>query len=275
MLSSQQLQQFDQNGFVKGSRVLDDAQTGELCAEVLRVIEDEKTGAERPQQPVLCRNLTGDADNPVWQVVNIWEGSPAFARLTVNNSALIEEVAQIMGEQMDAREIRLFHDQIQYKPAQKGGVNMWHQDSPLWPILTPKNVQLTAWIALDDADVDNGCMSMVPGSQKWGDHMKMLNSFGKDFAAMPAEFEGHQIEIEDCPVERGAVHFHNALTWHGSRANLSGRPRRAVALHFMTQSALYRAEGEHPMKPFVEAADGEPVRGEHFPLVWTNDETLS
>ena len=269
MLSTQQLRQFDRNGFVKGAHVLNDEQADQLCAEVLRVIDDKQNDITRKSQPVSVKNLTGDGENPVWQIVNIWEGSPAFEELVVNNATLIEEVAQIMREQMDAREIRLFHDQIQYKPAQKGGVNMWHQDSPLWPILTPKTVQLTAWIALDDADADNGCMSMVPGSHRWGDQMRMLHQFGKDFEAMPQTWDGHDLSEVDCPVERGAVHFHHALTWHGSRANTSGRPRRAVALHFMTQGALFHAAGEHLMKPLVEVSDGEKMRGAHFPLVWT------
>ena len=265
MLSPEQIQKFDQQGFVKGSRILND----ELCAEVLRVIDDQQNGVAREKQPVFCRNLTGDDENPVWQIVNIWEGSPAFERLALNDPTLIEEVAQLMQAEMDAREIRLFHDQIQYKPAQKGGVNMWHQDSPLWPILTPKTVQLTAWIALDDADIDNGCMSMVKGSHRWGDQMKMLAGLGKDFEAMPEVWDGHELSEVDCPVERGAAHFHHALTWHGSRASLSGRPRRAVALHFMTENALYRAEGAHPMKPFAEVGDGEKMQGAHFPLVWS------
>lgn len=268
MLSNEQLRQFDQNGFVKGLRVLNDEQTDELCAEVLRVIDDEQNGIAREKRPVWCRNLSGDDATPVWQIVNIWEGSPAFEKLALDNPTLVEEVAQLMRAQMDAHEIRLFHDQIQYKPAQKGGVNMWHQDSPLWPILTPKTVQLTAWIALDNADIDNGCMSMVKGSHRWGDQMQMLGGFGKDFAAMPDEWEAHEIEVETCPVERGAVHFHHALTWHGSRANTSGRPRRAVALHFMTEGALYKAEGDHPMKQFAEIGDGEKMQGAHFPLVW-------
>ena len=269
MLSTQQLQQFGENGFVKGACVLSDAQADQLCAEVLRVIDDKTNEIARESEPVSVRNLTGDSENPVWQIVNIWEGSPAFESLVVSNPTLLEEVAQIMRSEMQAREIRLFHDQIQYKPAQKGGVNMWHQDSPLWPILTPKTVQLTAWIALDNADTDNGCMSMVPGSHRWGDQMKMLHQFGKDFEAMPQEWDGHELNEVDCPVERGAVHFHHALTWHGSRANLSGRPRRAVALHFMTQAALYQAAGEHLMKPLVEVGDGEKMQGQHFPLVWT------
>ena len=84
---------------------------------------------------------------------------------------------------------------------------------------------------------------------------------------MPQSFEGHEVEVVPCPVRKGEVHYHHALTWHGSPSNRSGRPRRAVALHYMTQETRYVAKGEHPMKPFVEVGDGEVVRGENFPLV--------
>lgn len=270
MLNPEQLQAFAARGFVKGSHVLTDDQADLLCEDVLRVIDDHQHQRQRDRQPVQVSNLTGNPDNPVWQIVNIWEGSPAFEELLVHNASLIEEVAQIMRQSCDAHEIRLFHDQIQYKPAQKGGVNMWHQDSPYWAILEPKDVQLTAWVALDDADEDNGCMSMVPGSQRWGNQINFLHTLGRDLDAMPARFEGHDIEVVPCPVERGRVHFHHPLTWHGSPANRSGRPRRAIALHFMSDRAIFHAAGGHPMKPFVEAADGAPIHGAHFPLVWSD-----
>ena len=266
MLTPTQIQQFQREGFLKGSRVLTDDEVETLRAETLRVIDDFQKGVQRERQPVRVANLSGKADAPVWQIVNIWEGSEAFERL-VHNPAVIEEVAQLMQTEMGAREIRLFHDQIQYKPASIGGVNMWHQDSPYWPILQPKDVQLTAWVALDDADAENGCMSMVPGSHRWGDRIGVLHSL-PNFEGMVDEFEGHQVEVRLCPVEKGAVHFHHPLTWHGSQANTSGRPRRAIALHFMTERALFHASGSHPMKPFVESADGDMVHGAHFPLVW-------
>jgi phytanoyl-CoA hydroxylase len=239
-----------------------------LCDEVLRVIADHQAGIPAHSSAVRVSNLSGNETAPVWQIVNIWEGSSAFEEL-VKNPILAEEIGQLMQAEMGAHEIRLFHDQIQYKPAQKGGVNMWHQDSPYWPVLQPKEVQLTAWVALDDAGEDNGCMSMVPGSQKWGNQIEFLHTL-KNFDAMPDCFEGHNLEVVPCPVERGRVHFHHPLTWHGSPANTSGRPRRAVALHFMTERAVFDAAKKdlHPMGRFVEANDGEKVVGAHFPLVW-------
>lgn len=271
MLSSTQLESFARDGFVKGSQVIGAAQADELCGEVLRVIADHQNHVVAPKRAVSVGNLSDNADAPVWQIVNIWEGSAAFEEL-VHNSILAEEVGQLMQAAMGAREIRLFHDQIQYKPAQKGGVNMWHQDSPYWPVLEPKDVQLTAWVALDDADEENGCMSMVPGSQRFGNQIEWLHTL-KSFDAMPAQFEDKAIQVKTCPVERGRVHFHHPLTWHGSPANTSGRPRRAVALHFMTERAVFDAgkRGLHPMGKFIESGDGETVCGEHFPLVWARE----
>jgi ectoine hydroxylase-related dioxygenase (phytanoyl-CoA dioxygenase family) len=89
------------------------------------------------------------------------------------------------------------------------------------------------------------------------------------FDAMPQEFEGRPVKVRTCPVLKGEVHYHHALTWHGSGPNRSGRPRRAIALHFMTEATRFVASGEHVMKPFVHIADGEVMEGEHFPLVYS------
>jgi chlorinating enzyme len=42
----------------------------------------------------------------------------------------------------------------------------WHQDASFWP-LTPSRC-VTAWLAIDDAAVENGCMQVVPQSHLHG-----------------------------------------------------------------------------------------------------------
>jgi len=207
-------------------------------------------------------NLSGVPDQPVWQIVNIWMASDAYRRLVFNRD-IVEAAARLT----DASQLRLWHDQIQYKPRQVGGVNMWHQDSPLWPNIAPLTSELTAWVALDDVDESNGCMSMVPGSHLWGKQIDFLNTL-RDYRDLPAVYQGHPVEARLCPVGRGEVHFHHPLTWHGSHANLSGRPRRAIALHFITQETVYVESGDHIMKPYVTVKDGEMLQGEFFPQVW-------
>lgn len=260
MLNESQMQQFHRDGFLCGSQVLPADRVEVLREEMERVIRDHKKRDGR--QPVLCANLTGREEEPVWQIVNIWQASEPFEQL-VHEPQLAQEVAQLLS----ARELRLWHDQVQYKPAGIGGVNMWHQDWPYWPILD-RPQQVTAWVALDDVDEENGCMSMVPGSHQWGNTIEFLHSLGGDFAAMPKLWDGHEIVVKTCPVKVGCVHFHHGLTWHGSNRNRSGRKRRAVALHFMSQETRYQASGIHVMKQFVEVADGERLCGKRFPLVW-------
>jgi phytanoyl-CoA hydroxylase len=258
MLTEEQVARFHRDGYVLGGKVLDAAQVEELRSEMERVIRDQ--GRSETSQPVSLKNMSkGDA--PVWQIVNISDASEPF-RALVHHPVIAETIAGLM----NTKTVRLWHDQVQYKPAAVGGVNMWHQDAPYWPTLTPMT-QVTAWVALDDVDIDNGCMSMVPGSHKWGNAIPFLNDL-KNFDTMPETYEGHKISVKTCPVAKGHVHFHHALTWHGSSANHSGRPRRAIALHYMGDDTRYVASGKHLMSPFITAADGEPITDAEFPLVW-------
>ena len=134
MLNPTQVDTFRKKGFLLGNRVLSDEQIDELRAELARVIDTY----EQPEvpQPVRIANLGGKEESPVWQIVNIWEASAAYYRL-IHNPIIVEEIGQLMS----ATELRVWHDQIQYKPPEVGGVNRWHQDSPLWGILTPKQVR--------------------------------------------------------------------------------------------------------------------------------------
>lgn len=261
MLTGEQVEKFRHDGFLLGPQILSEEEISELQEETLRVIAD-RDDASKPQ-PVLCHNMTNNPDKAVWQIVDIWKASPAFRRL-IENRTVAEEIAQLSGGEA----IRLWHDQIQYKPAAIGGPNHWHQDAPYWPPLTPKDAQVTAWVALDDVDDENGCMRMVPGSHEWGTHVRWLEAL-ENFDAMPSSFGGSPIEVKVCPVRRGQVHYHHSLTWHGSGPNRSGRPRRAIALHYMTERTRYASgEKDHVKTKLIDVEPGAVVTGENFPQVW-------
>ena len=42
----------------------------------------------------------------------------------------------------------------------------WHQDASYWPLSPSKAV--TVWLAIDDADRDNACMRVIPGTHHFG-----------------------------------------------------------------------------------------------------------
>ncbi len=255
--------EYTEKGYALGGKLLEDRDIEELREELDRVIRDRDR--EDAGQPVILRNFAKEEGKMIWQIVDIWKASDAFRKL-VFNAELARTAAALAG----ANELRIWHDQIQYKPASTGGVNMWHQDSPAWQVLQPKDAQVTAWIALDDVDEENGCMSMVAETHRLGVRRDLLREIDS-FDGLPEILDGVGLDPELRPVERGHVHFHHPLTWHGSHGNSSGRPRRAIAVHYMTERTTYDESGEHVMKEYINVNDGEKVSGDYFPLVWRRE----
>ena len=284
MLTQAQIDEFYRNGFLNGGRVLSDEELGELSDALDEILTKGPDGfVSGEAQPVSFRDLAGGggvSDHPVWQIVNIWEAAPAWERL-IYHPAVVRGISQLTGH----ADLQVWHDQIQYKPARYGGSTHWHQDAPLWPIIKPMT-PVSAWIPLDDATEENGCMWMVPGSHKWGNQIEFLRTQGdlsllenfKDLQGFtpPADAEIREVEARACPVMRGEVSFHHSLTWHGSPFNQSPRPRRAIAIHYMTGAARFDQSGEHLMKQFVELPDNAPMAeaGPHFPVVCRNGEPV-
>lgn len=108
----------------------------------------------------------------------------------------------------------------------------WHQDEIYIP--TRDRSLCGAWIAIDDATVDNGTLWVVPGSHTSGylypqrDH----NNPGEfDFAPESFGFD----ESKEVPVEvkAGTVVFFNGYLLHRSRKNNSDIYRRVLVNHYM------------------------------------------
>jgi len=282
MMTEKQVEQFTRDGFLNGGPMLTAEQVDGLSVELDRILAKGPDGfGDDPRRPVQFRDLAAGnytegsgetSPTPVWQIVNIWQASDAFEAL-LHTPAVVEAIAQMSG----FSDIQVWHDQVQYKPADAGGATEWHQDAPKWPTIEPMT-PVSAWIPLDDADEANGCMWMVPGSHEWGDvdaylaglQLTELDEFadvGKGFK-WPEEVEPQEIHAVPCPVLRGEVHFHHSLTWHGSPRNHSNRPRRAVAIHFMASDAIYTGR-EHLIQPLIQVSVGGKMRdaGPAFPVV--------
>jgi phytanoyl-CoA hydroxylase len=280
MITKKQLDQFGRDGFLNAGPVLTPGEVDELSRELDRIIAIGPEGF-RPSdpKPVLFRDLAGGGkkpaepygegvqNRPVWQIVNIWEASPVFERLLFH-PVIVKAISDMTG----FKDLQVWHDQVQYKPAGQGGATGWHQDAPLWPSIEPMT-PVSAWIPMDDADVDNGCMWMVPGSHRWGNQQPHLATQGHlrtlaEFPSIRPADPSQQVVARACPVKRCEVHFHHSLTWHGSPENHSNRPRRAVAIHYMTSEARFTGR-DHPMKQFIEVEVGGPMlkAGSHFPIV--------
>ncbi len=84
MLTREMIQTFKSQGYVKGPKILSDEQVEVLRDEVLRVIAERENNS-RPQ-PVLCHNMSGKPEQPLWQIVNIWMASEPFRQLVLSDT---------------------------------------------------------------------------------------------------------------------------------------------------------------------------------------------
>jgi ectoine hydroxylase-related dioxygenase (phytanoyl-CoA dioxygenase family) len=268
MLTEDQVASFRADGFLNVGPVLTATETAALRDALARCV-----AGESPQAAESNRNISWGQDRGfvVTQIVNIWEAEEAFRR-HLYNARIVGMVAQLMGTDT----VRVWHDQIQVKPPLHGGPTIWHQDHPYWPVIQPADL-ISAWVAIDDATIENGCMSMVRRSHLWGQHRdgtvgsRPDDDWGPDYdpALVPA---GETVEVVPCEVPAGGVVFHHCRTWHGAPPNRSERNRPAIAVHYMPGWTRYAPEPgkNHLVEHHITVQPGEPLVGEHFPTVMEN-----
>lgn len=124
----------------------------------------------------------------------------------------------------------------------------WHQDEIYIP--TRDRSLIGAWIAIDDATIQNGCLWVVPGSHKTGYlYPQKAHDNEEEFDFAPESYgfdESKEVPVE---VKAGAVVFFNGYLLHRSRKNRSDIYRRVLVNHYMNAWSLLPwdiAEGERP-----------------------------
>lgn len=222
---------YERDGFVAGGALLSDAEVETLRGEFDRMFAASLRG-ERPHH----RRFEDDAGGEYYAVYQLHRYSAAFNDV-LRHPRLIELLSEVTG--LDA--FRVLADQVQDKPPRSGGRNGWHRDMPSFPLIRPYTA-LTAWIALDDASEENGCMVMVPGSHLWGDASDVA---GDGWGLKPPRetYHGHVVRKTPCPVRKGGVHLHNDLVWHCSMPNTTVHKRRGLAILYIGAHERYRSGG--------------------------------
>ena len=120
-----------------------------------------------------------------------------------------------------------------FKPPKIGGEVKPHQDSTFLYTL-PMNL-LGFWIALEDADLENGCMWFAPGSHTKG-ILGRLKRKTEENGVVSTFFEGdtpstHPDEFVAVPVKKGSLVLIHGEVVHKSHANLSERSRNIYTFH--------------------------------------------
>jgi len=173
-------------------------------------------------------------DTDLRKIDNAWWADADLASLATDT-----RLGAIAAALLNTESVRLWQDQLLYKPP--GGPTEttigWHQDWASWDTVASHDAFVTAWVAFDDVDDENGAMQMIPASHQWGLVPGASNFFGTD---RDAQLDALRDRVPDKPasvvLSAGQVSFHHPLTFHGSGPNTSNRMRRSLAIHFVDAS---------------------------------------
>lgn len=265
-LSDDQVREFHETGFLTGVRILDDHQIGFL--------RDELTELMTPDHAGKCwwyeyhSNESAVPGQVLFHALGAWRLRPGFHDL-LWSPRFVVAASQLLGGP-----VRFWHDQLFCKPARHGGVVAWHQDYSYWTRTVPMQ-HLTCWIGLDDSNEENGCVQYIPGSHRW-DLLPITGLAGAmdSIRAILSDEQWRQFQNPVSAIlQRGSCSFHHPLTMHGSRANQTGQPRRAVVLNVCLDGT--RSASDEPLLQGVPPVPaGQELQGQFFPLLFREAQTV-
>ena len=242
-----EVEQFHRNGFLAIQNAYSQDQvsdaleaiaqlTGDSSSEV-RVVQFERGLKEQVQE------ADGEARELLVRKLTRFVGHDPRLDVFGEDLQLLDILSRIMGEPA-----KLFANQAMLKPPGIGREKPWHQDHAYFNLPMGTCI-VSAWVALDKADPENGCMHVIPASHQDG---PVVHFKRRDWQICDTDIARNRVEA--VALEPGGVLFWHGRLHHGSPANRSDRRRRALQLHFVPESvetieteerlAVYGSEGK-------------------------------
>jgi hypothetical protein len=276
-LETAHLAQFQEEGYLAFSGVLSPAEVqaarDALTELALGLIEQARQGKAqvRPAGPKAVHNYSGariqqpdspffvqfepgvdplaldaaEAELKIRKLHGYHQAHPFFEAL-VRHPRVKGVIEALLGQ-----DAILFGEMALSKPPFIGSEKPWHQDNAYFAY-APLELVATAWIALDDATAENGCMYTIPGGHRAG-AFKHVHGIDCQIAA------GRLDLSQSVPVElpAGGGMFFSAMLPHQTPPNQSPLRRRALQFQYRGVHTRTLSAEEHS-RVFAEA-DGTPA----------------
>ena len=156
---------------------------------------------------------------------------PLLAALA-DDSALLGILERLVG-----KPVRLFQEMALVKPP-GGREKPWHQDHAYFNFPLDTRV-VGVWIALDQVDVQNGCMVVLPGGHLKGPRIHFMR---RDYQICDSEIHQRFQQRVALPMQSGDVLLFDGKLPHGTPTNHTQGHRWAVQYHYVGQSVRISEE---------------------------------
>ena len=211
-LTENQLKQYNEEGYVLLGRILSDEQLEKLRANEADFRQRKGVDESQPKTHFFSQ---------------MHRYSPAI-REVITTGPQVEALPQLLA----TPNVVFRYDQFVTKMPDRGSEKSefpWHQDEGYAQINPPGGV--TVWVALDDCDLENGCIWVVPRSHEKG-LLPHQQSGETGFLTLEIEGDGTA-----APMKAGEAIAFSGLTLHRSKYNRTEQARRAFFMTYTDASA--------------------------------------
>ncbi len=165
-----------------------------------------------------------------------------------HNEHVVEAVSAVLGP-----DVLLWMASVFVKEPRTPDHVGWHQDLHYWGLSGTQEV--TAWLALTPATVENGCMRFVAGSHRH----KVEHVDTDDQTNMLSRNQELAVEVDEADatevvLEAGAFSLHHGNLFHASHPNRSDDRRIGLALRYITPD-MRQSEAVKDYATLVAGAD--------------------
>lgn len=208
-LTPQQIDDFNQNGFISPLDVLSDSE-----------VELHRENVSRAMN--LAKQKGFDHHSLV-----AWEGGLPFLYDLCTHPKILDPVEDLIGPNI----VCWFSVYFCKNPHDDVNIGM-HQDASYWPLSHYKGVSI--WLAVDDADASNGQLTMLPGSHQQGE-------IGYEYAELEEKNLIHLVvrdaekygePVVPINLKAGQMSVFSPLVLHGSKGNTSNRRRCGLVIRY-------------------------------------------
>jgi phytanoyl-CoA hydroxylase len=266
MLNQQQARQFKNDGYLVLAKVFSNAELEKLKSAALRIVDefdieshhsvfstrDRDAGRDdyfyQSAERIHCfleedaLDEHGFLRKPARLAINkighaLHDLDPAFK--TFCQQSLFAEMLRDLGYSSPL----LWQTMYIFKQPGIGGEVRWHQDAS-YLITTPPSVT-GLWIAIEDADRDNGCLWVQPGGHRspLREIFEVEQDSGqarlKTLDATPWPSTGEALAVE---VDAGSIVLFDGHMPHFSSKNASPRSRHAFTMHVAEENSHWSTQ---------------------------------
>lgn len=243
MLSTAQLQEFAAQGFL----VLRQQATLAFCEEVIQFARQQLTAHIQPieyeadtRYPGAPASREAEGGLTARRLLQAYARDPRLAQWATGEK-LAEPLLQLLGQ--GALLSQAHHNCIMSKQPQYSTATGWHRDSRYWNF--QKAELISAWLALRNETVENGCLLVIPGSHKTEVDVGQLDAaqFLREDLAQNRDLLA---QAQPVPLQQGDV-----LLFHSNLFHAAGKNQTTTTKFSMVFT--YRA-ADNPARPGTRSA---------------------